>query len=127
GGMPLYKYLSNRFLTAVENLVLGQNLGDFHSGFRVYRRAVLKQIPFERNSDDFLFDTQLLVQAVQFGFRVGGVPVPVRYLHEASSIIFRRSLRYGMGTLGMLALYGLERLHLWHSPLFEDRRPPKEG
>src|SRR5262249_47741014 len=69
GGMPVYKYLSNRILTVIENLALGQNLGDFHSGFRVYRRAVLETIPFERNSDDFVFDTQFLVQAVRFGFR----------------------------------------------------------
>src|SRR5438128_8646479 len=101
GGMPLYKYVSNRFLTAAENLALGQNLGDFHSGFRVYRRAVLERIPFERNSDDFLFDSQLLIQAVRFGFRLGDVPVPVRYFREASSINFRRSLQYGLGTLGL--------------------------
>src|SRR5207248_5598302 len=99
GGMPLYKYLSNRFLTGVENVALGQNLGDFHSGFRVYRRAVLERVPFERNSDDFVFDTQLLVQAVHFGFRLGDVPVPVRYFKEASSINFGRSVRYGLATL----------------------------
>src|SRR5438445_9539937 len=88
GGMPLYKYISNRFLTALENFALGQNLGDFHSGFRVYRRAVLERIAFERNSDDFVFDTQLLIQAVRFGFRLGDIPVPVRYFPEASSIDF---------------------------------------
>jgi glycosyltransferase involved in cell wall biosynthesis len=99
GGMPKYKYLSNRFLTAVENFALGQNLGDFHSGFRVYRREVLERIPYERNSDDFVFDTQFLVQAVRFGFRLGDVPVPVRYFDEASSINFRRSLKYGLSTL----------------------------
>src|SRR6516165_7711358 len=86
GGMPKYKYFSNRILTAIENMALGQNLGDFHSGFRVYRREVLETIPFEGNSDDFVFDTQFLVQAVHFGFRLGDVPVPVRYFPEASSI-----------------------------------------
>jgi glycosyltransferase involved in cell wall biosynthesis len=118
GGMPVYKYLSNRFLTAVENFALGQNLGDFHTGFRVYKRAVLETIPFERNSDDFVFDTQFLVQAVRFGFRLGDVPVPVRYFDEASSINFRRSLKYGLGTLGEVGRYWLDRLGVWRSPLF---------
>jgi glycosyltransferase involved in cell wall biosynthesis len=122
GGMPAYKYLFNRLLTATENLALGQNLGDFHSGFRVYRRQVLERIPFERNSDDFLFDTQLLVQAVELGFRLGDVPVPVRYFAEASSINFTRSLKYGFGTLGALGQYWLHRLRLKRSNLFE-RKP----
>src|SRR5437763_571569 len=95
GGMPRYKYLCNRVLTAAENLALGQNLGDFHSGFRVYRREVLERIPYEHNSDDFVFDTQFLVQAVRLGFRLGDIPVPVRYFPEASSINFKRSVRYG--------------------------------
>ena len=118
GGMPAWKYLANRFLTAVENLALGQNLGDFHSGFRVYRREVLEKVPFERNSDDFVFDTQFLVQAVRLGFRLGDVPVPVRYFKEASSINFRRSVRYGLATLGALAVYWLDRLRIRRSPLF---------
>jgi glycosyltransferase involved in cell wall biosynthesis len=122
GGMPIYKYLSNRFLTAVENFALGQNLGDFHSGFRVYRREVLEKVPFERNSDDFVFDTQFLVQAVRLGFRLGDIPVPVRYFHEASSINFRRSVAYGLSTLGMVGVYWLDRLGLRHSSLF-DRNP----
>jgi glycosyltransferase involved in cell wall biosynthesis len=121
GGMPIYKYISNRFLTAVENLALGQNLGDFHSGFRVYRRSVLEKIPFERNSDDFVFDTQFLVQAVHFGFRLGDVPVPVRYFDEASSINFRRSLKYGLNTLGVVAQFWLNRLGIVKSKLFRPR------
>jgi glycosyltransferase involved in cell wall biosynthesis len=121
GGMPIYKYLSNRILTAIENLLLGQNLGDFHSGFRVYRREVLETIPFERNSDDFVFDTQFLVQCIRFGFRLGDVPVPVRYFDEASSINFRRSLRYGLSTLGVVGKYWLNRLGLLHSPIFQPR------
>ena len=119
GGMPKYKYFSNRILTAFENMALGQNLGDFHSGFRVYRRKVLETIPFERNSDDFVFDTQFLVQAVHFGFRLGDVPVPVRYFDEASSINFRRSVKYGLATLGVVAKFWLNRLRLWRSPLFK--------
>src|SRR5207247_7564101 len=99
GGMPRWKYLCNRLLTFVENLALGQNLGDFHSGFRVYRRAVLERIAFERNSDDFVFDTQFLVQAVRLGFRLGDVPVPVRSFADASSINFKRSVLYGFSPL----------------------------
>ncbi len=121
GGMPIYKYISNRMLTIVENIALGQNLGDFHSGFRAYTRKVLETIPFERNSDDFVFDSQFLAQAVAFGFKLGDIPVPVRYFAEASSINFRRSLKYGLATLGVLARYWAHRLKLVRSPLFEPR------
>ncbi len=126
GGMPLYKYLCNRVLTTVENFALGQNLGDFHSGFRVYRREVLERVAYEGNSDDFVFDTQFLVQAVQHGFRLADIPVPVRYFDEASSINFRRSLKYGFSTLGVVGRYWLNRLRLWRSPMFaakEGRSP----
>lgn len=119
GGMPRYKYISNRILTMIENIVLGQNLGDFHSGFRAYRREVLETIPFERNSNDFVFDSQFLAQAVHFGFKLGDVPVPVRYFDEASSINFRRSVTYGFATLGVLGKYVLHETGLWKSPLFE--------
>jgi glycosyltransferase involved in cell wall biosynthesis len=118
-GMPWWKYLSNRALTAFENCLLGQNLGEFHSGFRVYRRRVLETIPFERNSDDFVFDTQFLVQAVHFGFRLGDIPVPVRYFQEASQINFRRSTKYGLQTVATVGKYWLSRSRLWRSRLFE--------
>ncbi len=121
GGMPRYKYLANRALTIIENICLGQNLGDFHTGFRAYRREVLETIPFERNSDDFVFDSQFLAQAVYFGFKLGDIPVPVRYFDEASSINFRRSLRYGLSTLGVLASYWATRLEIRRSPLFQPR------
>jgi glycosyltransferase involved in cell wall biosynthesis len=120
GGMPWWKYLANRALTAFENMALGQNLGDFHSGFRVYRREVLERIPFDNNSDNFVFDTQFLVQAVHCGFRLGDVPVPVRYFKEASSINFKRSLRYGLATIGTVARWYLHRLG-WKSSLFPSR------
>ena len=120
-GMPWWKYVSNRGLTAVENVALGQNLGEFHSGFRVYRRSVLETIPFERNSDDFVFDTQFLVQAVHFGFRLGDVPVPVRYFEEASQINFRRSTKYGLETLRTVAEYWGHRVGVRKSPLFGGR------
>ena len=118
GGMPTYKYLFNRVLTFFENGMLGQNLGDFHSGFRAYRREVLESIPFWVNSDDFVFDSQFLVQCVHHGFKLGDVPVPVRYFDEASSINFRRSLTYGVGTVGAVLLYWLNRCHIYRSKLF---------
>jgi glycosyltransferase involved in cell wall biosynthesis len=121
GGMPFYKYIFNRFLTAFENVGLGQNLGDFHSGFRVYRREVLEKIPFEQNSDDFVFDTQFLVQAVRLGFHLGDIPVPVRYFDEASSINFRRSMRYGLHTLAVVGQYWLDRLGIVRSKLFQGK------
>jgi glycosyltransferase involved in cell wall biosynthesis len=117
-GMPWWKYFSNRILTVIENVALGQNLGDFHSGFRIYRRKVLETIPFEANSDDFVFDTQFLAQAVHFGFRLGDIPVPVRYFDEASSINFRRSTIYGLRTLSTMAQFWLHRIGLRRSALF---------
>jgi glycosyltransferase involved in cell wall biosynthesis len=101
-GMPAYKYFSNRALTIFENFILGQNLSEFHSGYRAYTREVLEKIPFLNNSDDFVFDSQFLVQAVYFGFRLADVPVPVRYFKEASSISFWRSVQYGSATLSAL-------------------------
>ncbi len=121
GGMPKYKYFANRMLTLIENVTLGQNLGDFHSGFRAYRRNVLETVPYELNSNDFVFDSQFLAQAVYFGFKLGDIPVPVRYFDEASSINFRRSVTYGLSTLGVLGSYGLNRLGLAKSPLFHKK------
>ena len=118
GGMPFYKYISNRLLTVVENVWLGQNLGEFHSGLRGYRREVLETIPWERNSDDFVFDSQFLVQAAHFGFQLGDIPVPVRYMKEASSINFRRSVEYGTRTLGTLVAYSLHRWNIRKNPIF---------
>ncbi|GIX03035.1 MAG: glycosyl transferase family 2 [Planctomycetaceae bacterium] len=119
GGMPWWKYVANRLLTLTENITLGQNLGDFHSGFRAYHRSVLDTIPFWRNSDDFVFDSQFLAQAVSFGFKVGDIPVPVRYFDEASSINFRRSITYGFRTLEVLVQYGFHRWGLRSSTLFQ--------
>jgi len=113
GGMPRYKYIANRILTTCENIALGQNLGDFHSGFRAYRREVLETIPYERNSNDFVFDSQFLVQAVHFGFKLGDIPVPVRYFDEASSINFRRSVTYGLQTLKTVSHYWTARTRLY--------------
>ena len=121
GGMPKWKYVANRGLTICENIALGQNLGDFHSGFRAYRREVLETIPYERNSDDFVFDSQFLAQAVHFGFKLGDIPVPVRYFDEASSINFGRSVTYGTRTLAVMAQFWLHRLRICRSSLFQKR------
>ncbi len=109
GGMPFYKYVSNRFLTIVENLVLGQQLSECHTGFRAYSRRMLETIPFLLNSDDFVFDTEVIAQAVAFGFRIAEIGVPTRYFAEASSVNFRRSVVYGMSTLAVMARYLLTK------------------
>jgi hypothetical protein len=111
-GMPLYKYLSNRFLTILENLVTGQNLSEWHTGYRAYSRKVLEKIPYHENSNDFVFDSQLLFQAVYFGFKIGDLPVPCRYMSEASSINLSRSVLYGMGTIKTVLQFILQKLHL---------------
>ena len=126
GGMPLYKYLANRVLTILENIALGQNLTEFHSGYRFYTRRVLETIPWQRNADDFVFDSQFLVQAVHFGFRLADAPVPTRYMPEASSINWRRSIVYGLGTLWTVAEFWLHRLGLRRSPLFSPAPPPTQ-
>ncbi len=119
GGMPRWKYIANRGLTLIENIALGQNLGDFHSGFRAYRREVLETIPFMMNSNDFVFDSEFLAQAVHFGFKLGDIPVPVRYFDEASSINFRRSVKYGLSTLAVLGKFWTRRLGICRPTIFE--------
>lgn len=116
--MPIYKYLANRALTIVENIAAGQNLGEWHSGYRGYRREVLETIPYHLNSDDFVFDSQFLFQAVHFGFKIGDVPVPVRYMDEASSIDFISSVKYGLSTLCVMGRWMLHRAGV-KSALFE--------
>lgn len=114
GGMPRYKYIANRALTLVENLLLGQKLSEYHTGLRAFRREVLAQLPLERNSDDFVFDNEILVQAFAARFRVGELSCPTKYFAEASSIHFAPSVRYGFGVLraafaGLLARSGIYR------------------
>jgi glycosyltransferase involved in cell wall biosynthesis len=123
GGMPLYKYLGNRFLTWMENLVLRQNLSEYHSGFRAYSRKFLTTIPFMLNSDDFVFDSEVLAQAAAFNFSIGEIAVPTRYFEEASSINFKRSAIYGLATLWTLAKYLLYKVGLSNSPQFTKTLP----
>ena len=118
--MPIYKYISNRFLTIVENLVMGQNIGDFHSGFRAYTRRVLETIDYHANSDDFVFDTEFLAQTVYHGFRMGDIPIPTRYFDEASSINFRRSLKYGLQTLAVMGKFLLQRMRIGSFRIFKE-------
>jgi glycosyltransferase involved in cell wall biosynthesis len=118
GGMPLYKYVSNRFLTIVENLVLGQHLSECHTGFRAYSRRLLETIPFLLNSDNFVFDSEVIAQAVAFGFHIAEIPVPTRYFEEASSVDFKNSVIYGLSTLWVMVRYFLSRLRLIRHPQF---------
>lgn len=122
-GMPWWKYLANRCLTLTENLAMGQNMGDAHTGLRAYTRDVLEKIPFENNSDDFVFDSQFLSQLVHFGFRIGDVPVPTRYFKQASSIDFSRSMTYGFGTLWTLVKFNLQRFGLGRFSIYSDAEP----
>lgn len=109
GGMPVYKYIANRFLTLVQNILIGQKLSEYHTGFRAFRREVLEALPLEENSDDFVFDNEMITQAFHFGYRVGEISCPTHYFEEASSINFGRSVKYGVGVLGTSVKYCLMR------------------
>ena len=126
GGMPRYKYVANRLLTAVENLLLGAKLSEYHTGYRAYTRELLAALPLAEYSDDFIFDNQLLAQAILMDARIGEVSCPTHYFPEASSINFRRSVRYGLGVLKvtvlcMLARHGVVRSALYSRPKPEPR------
>src|SRR5438552_4892070 len=118
GGMPLYKYVANRFLTAFENLFLGVKLSEYHTGYRAFSRKVLTELPLLENSDDFVFDNQILAQCVYFGFRIGEVSCPTEYFQEASSINFRRSVTYGFGVIGTTLQFALQKSGLGHFRIF---------
>jgi glycosyltransferase involved in cell wall biosynthesis len=118
GGMPVWKYLANRCLTLVQNLLLGAKLSEYHTGYRAYSREFLERIAWQDNSDDFLFDNQVMAQAIAADFVVGEITVPTRYFAEASSINFRRSVKYGLGVLWVSLLGALNRVGLYRSPLF---------
>jgi len=109
GGMPLWKYVANRLLTAFENFLLGYKLAEYHTGYRAFSRRLLETLPLERNSDDFVFDNQMLAQALWFGFQIGEISCPTRYFADASSINFRRSVKYGFGVVATAVEYRLAR------------------
>jgi glycosyltransferase involved in cell wall biosynthesis len=120
GGMPLYKYISNRFLTAFENIFLGVKLSEYHTGYRAFSREVLAKLPLGENSDDFVFDNQMLAQCVHFGFRLGEISCPTKYFEEASSISFRRSVKYGLGVLVTTMQFALQRRGIVRFPIFNN-------
>ncbi len=120
GGMPLYKYISNRVLTLIENLLLGIKLSEFHSGYRAYSRQLLLDLALEENSNDFVFDNQLIAQAAYRGYSIGEISCPTLYFPEASSISAVRAMRYGFGVLGTAVAYRLGKMGLWRSRIFSD-------
>lgn len=118
GGMPVWKYVSNRFLTLIENILLGAKLSEYHTGYRGFSRELLQKIPIEVNSDDFVFDNQMLAQILWAGYTIAEVSCPTRYFEEASSINFSRSLRYGLGCLATAIGFRLSKMNLMDSRLF---------
>jgi len=118
GGMPLYKYIANRFLTFVENLLISQKFSEYHTGYRAFSREILEKLPLDADSDDFVFDNQMLAQVVWFGYRVGEVSCPTKYFDDASSINFRRSVKYGLGVLSTAVQFRLCRMGLLKSAVF---------
>lgn len=122
GGMPFYKYFFNRCLTITENIVLGLNLGEYHTGYRAFSRRVLETINFEKNSDDFVFDQHIIIQIAIAGFRIGEIPVGAKYFDEASSINFKRSMEYGFGILWILFKYILFKLKIKNFEMFNIKK-----
>jgi glycosyltransferase involved in cell wall biosynthesis len=119
GGMPLYKRVANRTLSTLENFILRRKLSEYHTGYRAYSRQFLERIPFLRNANDFVFDSQILAQAVAFNMRIVEIPVATRYFKEASSTNFRQSVVYGLKTVWTMLRYALDRVHLWPCRLFQ--------
>ena len=118
GGMPLYKYISNRFLTLFENILLGQKISEYHTGYRAFSRDLLSDLPLHSCSNDFVFDNEMIAQAVYFGYSVGEVSCPTKYFPEASSINFRRSVKYGFGVLRTALSFRLQKMHLGRYRIF---------
>lgn len=119
GGMPTYKYIANRFLTLFQNIMMNQKLSEYHSGYRAYSKEVLEKIPFQTNSDDFVFDNELLGQITYANFSIGEVTCPTKYFAEASSINFKRSVTYGIGVLRVSCSYRIHKWKLWKFRLFQ--------
>ena len=119
GGMPVYKYVSNRVLTLLQNLLMGAKLSEYHTGYRAFTRRVLETLPLDRNSDDFVFDAEMLSQILYAGFRIGEVTCPAKYFPEASSINFSRSVRYGVGCLTTALKFRLRRMGIGRFEIFD--------
>jgi hypothetical protein len=125
--MPRYKYYANRFLTLVENLLLSHKLSEYHTGYRAFSREVLEKLPLDRNSDDFVFDNQMLAQLVWFKYRIGEISCPTNYFPEASSINFMRSMLYGFGVLGTALQFRLAKMGLCQPAIFSCREIRQES
>jgi glycosyltransferase involved in cell wall biosynthesis len=123
GGMPLYKYISNRFLTAFQNLLIGQKLSEYHTGYRAFSREVLEFLPLEQNTNDFIFDNEMLAQIIFFNFKIGEISCPTRYFEEASSINFTRSVRYGLGVLITSIQFRLQKMGIGSFRIFNSNGP----
>src|SRR5579864_6271852 len=121
GGMPMYKYIANRLLTGFENLFLRVKLSEYHTGYRAFSRKVLTELPLLENSDDFVFDNQMLAQCVYFGFRIGEVSCPTKYFDDASSINFRRSVKYGLGVMATTLQFAFQKMGMLHLPRFSEK------
>jgi glycosyltransferase involved in cell wall biosynthesis len=121
GGMPFYKYVANRFLTFAENVLLGQKFSEYHTGYRAFSREVLEKLPLDANSDDFVFDNQMIAQMVWFGFRVGELSCPTKYFEGASSINFRRSVIYGFGVLGTALQFRMQKWGIADRQIFRKK------
>ncbi|MBE9536863.1 MAG: glycosyltransferase family 2 protein [Proteobacteria bacterium] len=122
GGMPLYKYAANRILTLIENILLGHKLSEYHTGYRAFNKEVLETLPLEKNSNDFVFDNEMLAQAIYFNFKIGEISCPTKYFDDASSISFKRSVIYGIGVLGAAAKFRLQKMGFKDFPLFSNTR-----
>ena len=118
GGMPLYKYVANRFLTLFQNILMNQKLSEYHTGYRAYSRVVLEQIDFNKNSNDFIFDNQFIAQIFHKGFEIAEITCPTKYFEDASSINFSRSLKYGLGVMTVAVTYSLSKSKIYQSRLF---------
>jgi hypothetical protein len=124
GGMPVWKYVANRFLTAAENILLGAKLSEYHTGYRAFSREVLEALDLSNNSDDFVFDNQMLAQIFWHGFTIGEVSCPTKYFKEASSINFRQSVKYGFGCLNVGLKFRLAKMGFGRPALFNSKRQP---
>lgn len=121
GGMPMYKYIANRFLTLAQNLLIHYKLSEYHTGYRAFNRTVLESIRFNQNSDDFVFDNEMLSQIVYAGFDIGEVTCPTKYFEEASSINFKRSMKYGLGVLRVSLAHFFQRMGLVNLPMYQKK------
>jgi hypothetical protein len=122
GGMPVYKYIANRFLTFIQNILISEKLSEYHTGYRAYSKEILETVSFEENSDDFVFDNEFISQTVYAGFKIGEVSCPTKYFDEASSINFSRSVKYGLGVLRVSTQHFFARIGLGKPKIYKNKK-----